>query len=189
MRSISPLPILSRTIAHRHRLPRRSWWCRTRTEFAGLAPERGAAAAQRPAAACGSRSCAPGIGSSGCSWLTPASASPANAAARRIAAAHDPCVEFSVRRRTAGHRLAGRAASAARHGHRDGSVDAALCARGRGLQAVSPLATLDRGFAIVTAGHEGRIITDSRALELGDDIEARSGARPATRENHRCQTS
>lgn len=43
----------------------------------------------------------------------------------------------------------------------------------RALQAVSPLATLDRGFAVVTAGPSGSVITDSRALKPGDDIEAR----------------
>lgn len=43
----------------------------------------------------------------------------------------------------------------------------------RALQAVSPLATLDRGFAVVTAVASGKVITDSRQLKSGDEIQAR----------------
>jgi exodeoxyribonuclease VII large subunit len=45
----------------------------------------------------------------------------------------------------------------------------------RTLDAVSPLATLDRGFAIVTRGSDGRLIRDSRELRRGEAIEARLG--------------
>jgi exodeoxyribonuclease VII large subunit len=42
----------------------------------------------------------------------------------------------------------------------------------RGLDAVSPLATLSRGFAIVSTA-EGRILTDATEIAPGDEIEAR----------------
>jgi exodeoxyribonuclease VII large subunit len=42
----------------------------------------------------------------------------------------------------------------------------------RGLDAVSPLATLARGFAIVT-GPDGRLLTDAATVEAGAPIEAR----------------
>jgi len=45
----------------------------------------------------------------------------------------------------------------------------------RTLDAVSPLATLDRGFAIVTRRRDGRLIRDSGELLRGDEIEARLG--------------
>ncbi|MEZ5498813.1 MAG: exodeoxyribonuclease VII large subunit [Steroidobacteraceae bacterium] len=41
------------------------------------------------------------------------------------------------------------------------------------LQAVSPLATLDRGFAIVTRGDNGRILRNADELTDGDTIKAR----------------
>ncbi len=43
----------------------------------------------------------------------------------------------------------------------------------RSLQSVSPLATLDRGFAVVSAADSGRVLTDSAGVKAGDDIEAR----------------
>ncbi len=43
----------------------------------------------------------------------------------------------------------------------------------RALQAVSPLATLDRGYAIVTRRADGRVLTDSAAVTVGEEIEAR----------------
>jgi len=43
----------------------------------------------------------------------------------------------------------------------------------RTLDAVSPLATLARGFAIVTRAADGRLITDAADLEPGDEINAR----------------
>ena len=45
----------------------------------------------------------------------------------------------------------------------------------RTLDAVSPLATLDRGFAIVTRRSDGRLIRDSGELARGETIEARLG--------------
>ncbi len=43
----------------------------------------------------------------------------------------------------------------------------------RALQAVSPLATLTRGFAIVTRASDGTLLTDSDSIGLGEEIEAR----------------
>jgi exodeoxyribonuclease VII large subunit len=42
----------------------------------------------------------------------------------------------------------------------------------RGLDAVSPLATLARGFAIVTRA-DGALVTDASAVAAGEEIEAR----------------
>jgi exodeoxyribonuclease VII large subunit len=42
----------------------------------------------------------------------------------------------------------------------------------RGLDAMSPLATLDRGYAIVT-GADGRALLDAAEVKPGDTIEAR----------------
>ncbi len=43
----------------------------------------------------------------------------------------------------------------------------------RGLNSVSPLATLDRGYAIVTDSKTGRIVSDASKLQTGDSISAR----------------
>jgi exodeoxyribonuclease VII large subunit len=43
----------------------------------------------------------------------------------------------------------------------------------RALHAVSPLATLERGFAVVTRAADGSLITDARALSAGEAIRAR----------------
>jgi exodeoxyribonuclease VII large subunit len=43
----------------------------------------------------------------------------------------------------------------------------------RGLHAVSPLATLDRGYAMVTDSQTGQIVTDAGTLKQGDGISAR----------------
>jgi exodeoxyribonuclease VII large subunit len=43
----------------------------------------------------------------------------------------------------------------------------------RALQAVSPLATLARGFAVVTRARDGALLTDAGAVEPGEDIDAR----------------
>jgi exodeoxyribonuclease VII large subunit len=43
----------------------------------------------------------------------------------------------------------------------------------RMLNTVSPLATLDRGFAIVTRGADGALVTDAASLQAGDEIQAR----------------
>ncbi len=43
----------------------------------------------------------------------------------------------------------------------------------RGLHSVSPPATLDRGYAIVTDGKTGQVVTDAGTLKKGDSISAR----------------
>jgi exodeoxyribonuclease VII large subunit len=43
----------------------------------------------------------------------------------------------------------------------------------RSLHAMSPLATLDRGFAIVTRAADGTLVTDVASLAVGDEINAR----------------
>ncbi|HTT00720.1 MAG TPA: exodeoxyribonuclease VII large subunit [Steroidobacteraceae bacterium] len=43
----------------------------------------------------------------------------------------------------------------------------------RALDAVSPLATLTRGFAIVTRVADGALLTDAETVQVGEDIEAR----------------
>jgi exodeoxyribonuclease VII large subunit len=45
----------------------------------------------------------------------------------------------------------------------------------RALQAVSPLATLARGFAVLTRGRDGALLTDVAAVADGEDIDARLG--------------
>ncbi|MGB6450889.1 MAG: exodeoxyribonuclease VII large subunit, partial [Steroidobacteraceae bacterium] len=42
----------------------------------------------------------------------------------------------------------------------------------RTLDTVSPLATLARGFAIVTRAADGTLLTDSESVELDEEIEA-----------------
>jgi exodeoxyribonuclease VII large subunit len=41
-----------------------------------------------------------------------------------------------------------------------------------GLDAISPLATIERGFAIVTQA-DGSVVQDAAQLKVGDSIEAR----------------
>jgi len=48
-----------------------------------------------------------------------------------------------------------------------------LATAGRTLAGVSPLATLDRGYAIVTRLADGRVLVDAAAAEVGDAVEAR----------------
>jgi len=43
----------------------------------------------------------------------------------------------------------------------------------RTLNTVSPLATLDRGFAIVTRATDGALLADATVVDIGDEIEAR----------------
>jgi exodeoxyribonuclease VII large subunit len=43
----------------------------------------------------------------------------------------------------------------------------------RALQAVSPLATLARGFAVLTRARDGALITDAAAIAAGEEIDAR----------------
>ncbi len=50
---------------------------------------------------------------------------------------------------------------------------ARLQALARALQAVSPLATLERGFAVITRSADGALVTDARQLAVGDSFEAR----------------
>jgi exodeoxyribonuclease VII large subunit len=48
----------------------------------------------------------------------------------------------------------------------------------RTLNTVSPLATLGRGFAFVKRVSDGKLVTDSKMIAVGDEVEARlaSGA-------------
>jgi exodeoxyribonuclease VII large subunit len=48
-----------------------------------------------------------------------------------------------------------------------------LALAARSLQAISPLATLGRGFAIVTRADDGRVLRDATDVRRGDEIEAR----------------
>jgi exodeoxyribonuclease VII large subunit len=48
-----------------------------------------------------------------------------------------------------------------------------LALAARTLNTVSPLATLDRGFAIVTRSADGALVTDAASLQIGDEIDAR----------------
>src|SRR5690349_14203430 len=48
-----------------------------------------------------------------------------------------------------------------------------LALAARTLNTVSPLATLERGFAIVTRGSDGALVTDAGALQAGEEIQAR----------------
>jgi exodeoxyribonuclease VII large subunit len=48
-----------------------------------------------------------------------------------------------------------------------------LALAARMLNTVSPLATLDRGFAIVTRGADGTLVTDAGSLQVGEEIRAR----------------
>jgi exodeoxyribonuclease VII large subunit len=74
--------------------------------------------------------------------------------------------EFLARQHNAGARLEqALKAQLARAAHR-------LALLQRALHAVSPLATLTRGFAIVTRA-DGTVVTDAAAIEVGAQIEAR----------------
>ncbi len=74
--------------------------------------------------------------------------------------------EFLARERSAAARLTqALQAYLARASHR-------LALAQRGLHAVSPLATLTRGFAIVTRA-DGSLVTDAAALSVDDEIQAR----------------
>ncbi|TLY52494.1 MAG: hypothetical protein E6K50_06775, partial [Gammaproteobacteria bacterium] len=83
--------------------------------------------------------------------------------------------EYRVRHQGAGARLehaAGECLSRAQH---------RLALAQRALNAVSPLATLARGFAIVTRATSGTLLTDAAAVAAGEEIEARlaRGSAPA----------
>ena len=49
----------------------------------------------------------------------------------------------------------------------------ALAAAGRELNAVSPLATMQRGYAVLRCSEDGNVITQVAQLNPGDSIEAR----------------
>ncbi len=53
------------------------------------------------------------------------------------------------------------------------SCGAALASAARALQATSPLATLERGYAVVTRLPDGRVLRDAADAPAGTDIEAR----------------
>jgi exodeoxyribonuclease VII large subunit len=80
--------------------------------------------------------------------------------ARRV---QDMCLKYESLSARLRHAWANRAAKAE---HR-------LALAVRMLNTVSPLATLERGFAIVTRGADGRLVTDAGSLQVGDEIRAR----------------
>jgi exodeoxyribonuclease VII large subunit len=57
--------------------------------------------------------------------------------------------------------------------HRIALADAALRAIVRGLEATSPIATLARGYAIVTVAASGRVVRDAEEAPAGTEVEAR----------------
>jgi exodeoxyribonuclease VII large subunit len=57
--------------------------------------------------------------------------------------------------------------------HRLALLDGRFQAAARGLHATSPLATLDRGYAIVTLAESGAVVTDATQAPAGTEIEAR----------------
>jgi len=87
----------------------------------------------------------------------------------RLRLRHQSPERALAQQRARGQELAARLrhavqAHAARAAHR-------LALAQRGLHAVSPLATLTRGFAIVT-GPRGELVTDAQAVHVGEEIEA-----------------
>jgi exodeoxyribonuclease VII large subunit len=80
--------------------------------------------------------------------------------ARRV---QDMCLKYETLSARLRHAWANRAAKAE---HR-------LALAARMLNTVSPLATLDRGFAIVTRDADGTLVTDAASLQVGDEIRAR----------------
>ncbi|MCA1798542.1 MAG: exodeoxyribonuclease VII large subunit [Xanthomonadaceae bacterium] len=59
-------------------------------------------------------------------------------------------------------------------------ASAAVTGAARALQAVSPLATLARGYAIVADARTGKAVTDTASLALGDSLNARFARGSAT---------
>ena len=53
------------------------------------------------------------------------------------------------------------------------SVPAGACAASRTLDAVSPLATLGRGFSVVSRAEDGALLRDAAQAPAGTEIEAR----------------
>jgi exodeoxyribonuclease VII large subunit len=56
-----------------------------------------------------------------------------------------------------------------------GAASARFAVARSALSAVSPLATLERGYAIVTRLRDGQLVADAAAVAVGDQIEARLG--------------
>jgi exodeoxyribonuclease VII large subunit len=75
----------------------------------------------------------------------------------------DMCLKYETLSARLRHAWSNRAARAE---HR-------LALAARMLNTVSPLATLERGFAIVTRGADGSLVTDAGSLQIGDEIQAR----------------
>ena len=73
--------------------------------------------------------------------------------------------------RTRHTQLAGRLQHAALR--RLSGIEHRLSLATRALDAVSPLRTLERGFAILTRASDGAVLTRTEAVEVGEDIEAR----------------
>ena len=67
--------------------------------------------------------------------------------------------------------LESRLGSSARH--RIAIAQGLLLAAARGLEATSPLATLGRGYAIVTLASNGKVVRDPSEAPPGTDVEAR----------------
>jgi exodeoxyribonuclease VII large subunit len=57
--------------------------------------------------------------------------------------------------------------------HRLRLLQQKLAAQARALETVSPLATLNRGYAIVTAAEDGKVLHQSNEVTVGDTIHAR----------------
>jgi exodeoxyribonuclease VII large subunit len=57
--------------------------------------------------------------------------------------------------------------------NRSARAEHRLSLAARALNTVSPLATLERGFAIVTRGADDRLVTDVGSVEVGDEIRTR----------------
>ncbi|MGD9387031.1 MAG: exodeoxyribonuclease VII large subunit [Gammaproteobacteria bacterium] len=92
------------------------------------------------------------------------------AQARTVLAAQSPARRVqAATEHTAG--LERRLRTAARY--RLQALRARLEAAGHALNTVSPLATLDRGYAIVTNLRDGRIVLDAGAIAAGDRLELR----------------
>jgi exodeoxyribonuclease VII large subunit len=52
-------------------------------------------------------------------------------------------------------------------------AESRFSAAARTLNAFSPLATIDRGFAVVTRSSDGTLVTDAKSVAIGDEVTAR----------------
>jgi len=98
--------------------------------------------------------------------------------ASRLALLHQRLTRQAPLPRLARHRLSlehlrGRLAQAVQTKLKD--RQACLTALGQTLDAVSPLATLSRGYAIVSRADDGRLVRSHRDVKAGERIEARLG--------------